>query len=295
MTYRAALAAALLLALPPAFAGDLDPDTALITEGTLSVTVADFEAAVSAMPKRQRAAVSKNPANVQNVIDALFLHRLLAREAREAGLDTATHAPLVIEQALERTLAQMRLHQIEEEIRPETVGRVARERYQANRARYRQPEEANVAHLLIRVNDETPDAEAKAQIEALQVRLSEGADFSELAREFSQDPGSAADGGALGTFGRGSMVEPFEEAAFATEPGQIAGPIRTEFGYHLIRVNERNEERLLSFDEVQDAIEAEVRAQLEAGERQAYLQELRQSGGGTVNWDAVNALIEQSR
>ncbi|NUQ39177.1 MAG: peptidylprolyl isomerase [Caldilineales bacterium] len=102
-------------------------------------------------------------------------------------------------------------------------------------------------HLLISITPERPtteqaEADALAQILEVQARLQAGEDFAALATELSEDTGSAAQGGDLGFFGRGMMVPEFEEAAFALEIGAVSEPVRTQFGYHLLRLEERNEE-----------------------------------------------------
>ncbi len=96
-------------------------------------------------------------------------------------------------------------------------------------------------HLLIRAPEGNPDqrAEARRKIEDIQRRLRQGEDFAALAGELSEDPGSGAQGGDLGWFGPGRMVEPFQRAAFAAPVGRVVGPVETEFGYHLIEVTDR--------------------------------------------------------
>lgn len=99
--------------------------------------------------------------------------------------------------------------------------------------------EVKADHILIGIDEETPVEHAKAVADSLYTLAAAGADFGELARRFSQDPGSAQRGGNLGWFGRGRMVAPFDSAAFALAPGEISKPVRTNFGYHIIRANER--------------------------------------------------------
>ena len=96
-------------------------------------------------------------------------------------------------------------------------------------------------HILLgqRGDSEEQRAQQREQAEQLAERIRGGESFETLARQYSQDPGSAARGGDLGWFGRGQMVGPFEEAAFGAEPGEVVGPVQTDFGYHLIEVTER--------------------------------------------------------
>jgi parvulin-like peptidyl-prolyl isomerase len=90
---------------------------------------------------------------------------------------------------------------------------------------------------------ERTDAEALALAQEIQQRLLAGESFDTLARQYSDDTGSGAQGGDLGWFGKGRMVAPFEEAAFSQEIGQISEPIKSEFGYHIIEVLEKDENR----------------------------------------------------
>lgn len=114
-------------------------------------------------------------------------------------------------------------------------------------------------HLLLRIPPGASSAEeAKAQegLQKIQTRLQEGADFADLATEFSEDPGSAANGGDLGWFGKGEMVPEFEKAAFSLKPGEISPPVRTQFGLHLIKVEERKDEQ--PFEDVANTLAEEL-------------------------------------
>ena len=97
-------------------------------------------------------------------------------------------------------------------------------------------EQRRAAHILIEVNDKTTDAQAKAKIEEIQQRLAKGEDFAALAKEFSQDPGSSAKGGDLGYAGKGVYDPAFEDALYALNKDQVSTPVRSQFGWHLIKL-----------------------------------------------------------
>ncbi|MGF6168798.1 peptidyl-prolyl cis-trans isomerase D [Pseudomonas moraviensis] len=97
-------------------------------------------------------------------------------------------------------------------------------------------EQRRAAHILIEVNDKTTEAQAKAKIEEVQARLAKGEKFEALAKEFSQDPGSANNGGDLGYAGPGVYDPAFEKALYSLSKDQVSEPIRTDFGFHLIKL-----------------------------------------------------------
>ncbi|MCX4220633.1 SurA N-terminal domain-containing protein [Pseudomonas sp. MCal1] len=97
-------------------------------------------------------------------------------------------------------------------------------------------EQRRAAHILIEVNDKTTEAQAKAKIEEIQARLAKGEKFEALAKEFSQDPGSANNGGDLGYAGPGVYDPAFEKALYSLNKDQVSEPVRTDFGYHLIKL-----------------------------------------------------------
>ena len=137
--------------------------------------------------------------------------------------------------------------------------------YQANEARYKQAEQRQASHILIRSEKGASDAslkEAQAKVEELLAQLKRApADFAKLAKQHSQDPGSAEKGGDLGYFGRGMMVKPFEDAVFALKENQVSDVVRSDFGFHIIKLTGIRPERARSFDEVRGEIAAELKRQ----------------------------------
>lgn len=126
--------------------------------------------------------------------------------------------------------------------------------YDDNQEQFTTPEQVRARHILLRVDDDRSEAEAARQMAEIERRLAAGESFAALAEELSEDPGSAAQGGDLGFFGRGAMVPEFEEAAFATPVGERTEPVRSSFGYHLIEVTDRREGGGRSFEEVKNQI-----------------------------------------
>ena len=139
--------------------------------------------------------------------------------------------------------------------------------YKANIKRYTVPEERRASHILIKVDADALAAErekAKAKAEGLLADLKKnpGA-FAELARKFSDDPGSAEKGGDLDFFGRGGLAaKPLEDAAFALEPGEISGLVKSDFGYHIVKLTAVRGGETRSFESVRPEIEREVKTQL---------------------------------
>ena len=134
--------------------------------------------------------------------------------------------------------------------------------WQQRRAdRFRQEEQVRARHILIPTQpDAAPAAVAAAQARAdsLRAAIVGGGDFEALAKTFSSDPGSGAKGGDLGFFNRTAMVKEFADTSFALETGRVSQPVKTRFGFHLIRVDEKKAEGVQPFEEVRDEIHSEL-------------------------------------
>lgn len=167
--------------------------------------------------------------------------------------------------------------------------------YSEHREDFRKGEEVQASHILFKL---TPGADAEAQ-QALKLKADQvlklarqGADFAELARKYSQDPGSQKQGGDLGWFGRGRMVKEFEAAVFGAKPGDIVGPVKSQFGYHIIKITGYRPARVQPLDEVRDDVRfrfLETRAADEAKVRaEALMQRLKSEKPETDEaWQAI--------
>jgi len=137
--------------------------------------------------------------------------------------------------------------------------------YEQNQARYRQDEQRRASHILIAVDSSASEAareEARKKAQALADQAkAPNADFAKLARENSQDPGSARNGGDLDWFGRGMMVKPFEDAAFALKQGEVSGVVPTDYGFHVIKLTGIRPAVVKPLAEVRSQIVEEIKQQ----------------------------------
>ena len=125
--------------------------------------------------------------------------------------------------------------------------------------RYTQAEQHRVRHILLQVTDPKQDAALKAKADAILARAQGGEDFSKLAKEFSQDPGSSQQGGDLGWSDRKAWVAPFADAAFSMKEGEIRGPVKTQFGYHILRLDGIQPATVKTFEQSRAEMETEYR------------------------------------
>lgn len=167
--------------------------------------------------------------------------------------------------------------------------------YESNQARFETRPEVKASHILVRApaGDESAREEARKEAEGLLERLEAGESFAELAREHSDDPGSARKGGDLGWFARGIMVEEFEDAAFSLDPGQTSGVVETGFGYHVIRVEDARPagvkplrdvsgeiRKIVSWQKAQDEAEALLGGVESAMREASTVEELKEAASG---------------
>jgi len=134
--------------------------------------------------------------------------------------------------------------------------------YENHQENYGQPEQRQASHILIRLDADADQAAvdaAKQKITALRERIEKGEDFAALAKEYSEDPGSAEAGGDLGYFGKGIMDPAFEAAAFALKKGEVSEPVRSSFGFHLIKVTGIKPSSVKSFEEARNQVEQDYR------------------------------------
>ncbi len=254
-------------AAPAAAPAPADP--VVISAGTIEVRRSEFENAIRSLPNEYQQ-YALGPGKRQFAQDVLRM-KLLAAAGRQQGLDQSPEIQTQLDMMRDNLVANALVQRVQASF---TLDEAAlRQAYEANKAQY---EKSNARHILIAFKGspaaqpgkpELTEEEAKAKAEDLRKKIDGGASFEELAKTESDDVGSGANGGSLGEFARGQMVPEFEQAAFTAAIGTVSEPVRTQFGFHLIRVDSRG---AAPFEEVRPTLERAERQQ----RVQAYLEQL---------------------
>ncbi len=240
--------------------------------------------AVSNMVDREllRQAVEKEKIAVdQAEVDARvadIAERLGSREALSQRLEMIGMSEDDFVHEMETSLKIEKLLAEHSDVKPVTEDE-ARKYYEENIDRFKQPERIRASHILIQVKPEDTEAQKKAkreEAERLLAEIKNGADFAELAAQYSDCP-SKQRGGDLGYFERGRMVKPFEDAAFALKVGEVSGIVETQFGYHIIKVTDREEARTVPFEETKEGLINYLEGQQKQQAMQTYVEQLRQA------------------
>ncbi len=133
-------------------------------------------------------------------------------------------------------------------------------RYNANKASYSTPEQIQASHILFKTDGKN-DAAQKKLAESVLAKIKAGGDFAALAKQYSDDTDSKAKGGDLGYFGHGTMVKEFEDAAFALQPGQVSDLVKSQYGYHIIKVTGKKAAATKTLDDVRAQITSQIKAE----------------------------------
>ena len=231
------------------------PDAVVLSVGEDKITKAQFDMILSTLPPQAQAQV-QTPKGRRDIAEKLAEILMLSQLAKEQKLDQTPKIQMQITLSTDQLLASAMYKDLGENAKPDDAALHAY--YDAHKNDW---EEVKARHILIRfkgsdmplaagAKELTPE-EALAKATELRAKIVAGADFADVAKESSDDKGSGANGGDLGAFGKGRMVPEFEKEAFLLPVGQISQPVKSKFGYHIIKVESHNSK---SFDEVKPQI-----------------------------------------
>jgi peptidyl-prolyl cis-trans isomerase C len=231
--------------------------TVLATVNGSTITSADFDREVKALPEYIRG-MADTPQGKKELIDTLVMRELILQQAAKEGLDKGKEIDEKLAELKKRIVVDSYLKK-----KVETDAKISDEElkkfYDQNLDKFKSGEQVKASHILVKSEQEAKDILAQ---------LKGGASFEELAKAKSADT-SASKGGDLGWFGKGNMVPAFEKAAFALKEGQLSGIIKSEFGFHIIKLTGKRAAGTRSFDEVKEQITA---ALMPSKQQQIFMQ-----------------------
>jgi peptidyl-prolyl cis-trans isomerase C len=275
------------------------------------ISKSDFEQAIKAAEQRAGTPVPPDQRDriYRDILDQMIGYKLLVQESKVRKVavpDAEIEARIITlkqqfpdEDAFKQALAQqkMTVDQIKSDARQEMAikklvddeiaSKIAvkpedvQAFYQENPKSFQESERVHASHILInapKTADAATKAQAKAKAEAILKDVKAGKDFATLARQNSQDPGSAANGGDLGFFQQGQMVGPFNDTAFSLKPGAVSDVVETDFGYHIIKVVEKQPGRTVPLEEVKPKIEQFLESRNRDTQTKAFVDGLRAKG-----------------
>lgn len=283
----AALAAATVSAAP----SKLPHGTPLIVDGPVVIDSTDFEGNMLRIPENRRDEVRTSYDRVATIVDNMFVSRALAARARDLGLDKDPAVQKRLQQVQDGVLADLYVQKMEKEAVPANLEQRARELYKAEQSKFMTREEVYIQHILVNLGGRTREtALERARKAAAEARA--GEDFLALATRYSDDPDKARHGGDLGFSAPTSFVEPVRKAiAGMKTKGEIAGPVESEQGFHIIRFVDRRPAEQIPFEAVRRRIIEAEEERLRKARTEALVREVRSSPTVVVHRQNVEKLV----
>jgi parvulin-like peptidyl-prolyl isomerase len=251
----------------------------LAKAGNATITQADLEREMKNLPEFAQALFAGSGGK-EKFLNELVKKEILYQEAVKKGFDKDPEYLKKLEDYKKITLIGSLLEK-EIEAKSKVTEKDTKDYYDKHKEEISSVSQIKASHILVKTEDE-----AKKIYESLK----KGANFAELAKKNSIDPGSAKNGGDLGFFSKGQMVPEFEAAAAKLRVGEISQPVKTKYGYHIIKVADKKLGKPIEFDKVKGVISQRVAAEKQKEAFDSYLENLKKSYKVEINKDAVSKL-----
>ncbi|MBS1963957.1 MAG: peptidylprolyl isomerase [Bdellovibrionales bacterium] len=239
------------------------------------ITDADVKASLAGFNEGQRRQILSDLNTRREVVNNLVDQELLIQEAEKQKLDKDSEYETAY-RAFRRQYLTDRL--LSKNVKPKLSEAAAKKYYQQNKRDY-STDKVQVQHILL--------SDEKTALEVLKQAKAPGADFQKLAEKDSKDPSAKNNRGDIGVITRDSpFVAAFKDAAFGAKTGEIVGPVKTQFGYHIIKVVDKSTGKILNYDEV----ELRVKSDLQREMVQNYITQLKKSAGVILDEKAITSL-----
>jgi peptidyl-prolyl cis-trans isomerase C len=233
------------------------------------ITIGDFEKRLSKMPAYYKKLASQSK---KDFLDDMIAEQLLYKEALRRGLNSDPEVKELLQEA-QRKILVAKLIEVEGNKKTAVSDEKIKEFYDGRKDDFVTPLKLRASHIMV-------DTEAEA--DEILGKLKEGADFAQLAGQYSKDP-SKERGGDIGYFVKGQLMPEIEEVCFKLEVGQSSGIIKTKFGYHIIKLTDKKEPRAVELSEVKDAIAKELRDKSQRETFDALINNLKSKSRVKIN------------
>jgi len=251
----------------------------LVKVGNATITQADLDREIKNLPEFAQA-LFQGPGGKEKFLDELIKKELLYQEALKRGLDKDPEFLKKIEDFKKITLISQLLEK-EIETKAKVTEKDAKDYYEKHKAELASVSQIKASHILVKT-----EAEANKILESLK----KGEDFAALAKKSSIDAGTAKNGGDLGYFSAGQMAPEIEQAALRLKPGEVGGPVKTKFGFDIIKVVDKKMGKPLEFEKIKNAIMQRISSEKQKEVFDSYVENLKKSFKVDVNKDAISKL-----
>jgi parvulin-like peptidyl-prolyl isomerase len=247
--------------------------------GDSVITQADFEREMKGLPEFVQK-MFEGTSGKESFLNELVKRELLYKEALKKGLDKDPEYVKKLEDFKKITLVGLLL-QKEIEGKVKVSDQEVKDYYEKNKGKFAPVTQIRASHILVKTEEEAKQIEEK---------LKKGEDFAQLAKKYSIDTATAKNGGDLGYFSKGQMVPEFESAAMSLKPGQISEPVKTKFGYQIIKVTDKKMGQPVDFDKVKNLISQNLMAEKQKEVFDSYVEGLKKSFKVEINKEALSKL-----
>jgi peptidyl-prolyl cis-trans isomerase C len=247
--------------------------------GDSVITQADFEREMKGLPEFVQK-MFEGASGKESFLNELIKRELLYKEALKKGLDKDPEYVKKLEDFKKITLVGLLL-QKEIEGKVKVSDQEVKDYYEKNKGKFAPVTQIRASHILVKTEEEAKQIEEK---------LKKGEDFAQLAKKYSIDTATAKNSGDLGYFSKGQMVPEFESAAMSLKPGQISEPVKTKFGYQIIKVTDKKMGQPVDFDKVKNLISQNLMAEKQKEVFDSYVEGLKKSFKVEINKEALSKL-----
>lgn len=257
----------------------------LVTMDGDSITLSEFNKALDKIPMNMKMLVASDTGK-RNYLDNLITRKLLLREAKKEKIDKDKEFQEKLDEIKDQLLMETLLKKklvLEGSVTDEDLKKY----YEAHKEEFKKEGEISTRQILVKTEDEAKQVLQKVQ---------KGEDFAELARRYSIDPSAKASGGEIGFHAKGSLVPEYEAAAFKLKKvGQVSGIVKTQFGYHIIKLEGQKPPSYVPFEEVKDFIKQKLGQEKQKELFEKYVADLKKSTKITVNEQLLKTEEKQGK